>query len=486
MKQSRLNSALWAAVVASAAVGIASARPVSFSHIAAVGDSGVTDTVQHDSPERMRQIEKAQAVIARNKEKIRKNPDDVQAHKALGEAYLFLEQYENAFASYKEVIRLRPDDAEAHRGIGEAHERVWQFAKARDFYREAVRLNPKFARAQIDLGKTLVTLFQYKDAIAPLKEGIRLKARGQLEHNDYLNLGEAYLNTGQYKDAVAAYRQALEVAPHYDSTHTSIAEAYNGLKQYEDAIASAGRVLKQSPNDRNANRVLGDSYAGMGRYDKAVEYYKESIRVSANRYQVEALLGLGLTYMRMERDEEALAVFQKGIQYASTPRQFAVEDEIKPWLLTALYFAAAQADLNLGRGQIAAEATQKYIEIRGWSDANAAYAALMSYFGNRKAGHDEVAQKVLKEASLRTDAKIWPAPVFQYLRGDLKEEGLLASATDNDKMTEARAYVGMSLVLGGRLDAARPHLEWVIKNGNRDFIEYALARSELRRITKGP
>ena len=485
MKRVRLNLVLSAALVASVAVGIAFARQVSVSHIVGAGDFGITDTVQHDSPERMRQIQKAQGVVARNKEKVRKKPDDVQAHKALGEAYLFLEQYENAFVSYKEVIRLRPNDAEAYRGIGEAHERVWQFAKARDSYREAVRLNPKFARAQIGLGKTLVRLFQYKDAIGPLKEGIRLRARGHLEHNDYFNLGEAYFNTGQYKDAVAAYRQALEVAPHYDSTYTSIAEAYNGLKQYEDAIASAGRVLKQSPNDRNANRVLGDSYAGMGRYDKAVEYYKESIRVSSNRYQVEALLGLGLTYMRMERDEEALAVFEKGIQYASTARQFAAEDEVKPWLLTALYFALAQADLNLGRGQTAAEATRKYIEIRGWSDPNAAYAALMSYFGNKKAGHDEDARKVLEEASLRTDAKIWPAPVFQYLRGDLKEEGLLASATDNDKMTEARAYVGMSLVLGGRLDEARPHFEWVIKNGNRDFIEYALARSELRRITKG-
>ena len=224
----------------------------------------------------------------------------------------------------------------------------------------------------------------------------------------------------------------------------------------------------------------------MERYEKAVEYYKESIRVAPHRYQVEALLELGRTYIRMGNHEEALAAFEKGIQYASTPREFSVEDEIKPWLLPALYFAIAQADLNLGRGQTAAEATRKYIELQTWSDPNAAYAALMSYFGNRKAGRDEEARKVLEEASARTDAKAWPAPVFQYLRGDLKEEGLLALATDNDKMTEARAYIGMSLALAGRLDGARPHLEWVVKHGNREFIEYTLAQSELRRITKAP
>ena len=52
-------------------------------------------------------------------------------------------------------------------------------------------------------------------------------------------------------------------------------------------------------------------------------------------------------------------------------------------------------------------------------------------------------------------------------------------------MTEARAYLGMSLNLAGRPDEARPHLEWVVKNGNRNFIEYTLARSELLRLARG-
>jgi lipoprotein NlpI len=94
------------------------------------------------------------------------------------------------------------------------------------------------------------------------------------------------------------------------------------------------------------------------------------------------------------------------------------------------------------------------------------------------------AGKVLEEAFARMDAKSWPAPLVKYLRADIGEKDLLALATDNDKMTEARAYVGMSLALEGRLDAARTHLEWVVKNGNRDFIEYGLAKSELRRINQ--
>lgn len=152
-------------------------------------------------------------------------------------------------------------------------------------------------------------------------------------------------------------------------------------------------------------------------------------------------------------------------------------------LLPNLYFSTAEANLNLGSGDVAAEAARKYIDLQTWSDPNAPYAALMSYFGYRKASRDQEAQKMLAEAFTRTDAKSWPASIIQYLRGDINEKDLLALATDNDKMTEARAYVGMNLTLQRRLDAARPHLEWVVKNGNRDFIEYTLAQAELRRLT---
>jgi hypothetical protein len=145
----------------------------------------------------------------------------------------------------------------------------------------------------------------------------------------------------------------------------------------------------------------------------------------------------------------------------------------------------AQANLNLGRGQAATDAARKYIEITSWASANAPYAALLSYFGNTTAGRNEDALKVLAEASGHMTAKAWPYPVFQYLRGELKEADLLALATDGDKMTEARAYIGMYLALAGRLNEARPQLEWVVKNGNRRFIEYTLSQAALGRIASG-
>src|SRR5262249_47559839 len=153
--------------------------------------------------------------------------------------------------------------------------------------------------------------------------------------------------------------------------------------QYDNAVVNAKRALEHS-SDYRSNRALGDSYAGMRQYEKAVEQYKESIRVSSHRQQVDALLELGVTYNTMGKYDEAIGAFEEGIQYTTTPKQFQVEPDIDPALLPALYFSTAVANLNLGRGDVAVEAARKYIELQTWSDANAPYAALLAYFADRK------------------------------------------------------------------------------------------------------
>ena len=61
-------------------------------------------------------------------------------------------------------------------------------------------------------------------------------------------------------------------------------------------------------------------------------------------------------------------------------------------------------------------------------------------------------------------------------------DALLTLDDNPDKMTEARCYLGVDLSLSGRPQEALPHLRWVQENGNKDFLEYLLALSELHRL----
>jgi hypothetical protein len=112
--------------------------------------------------------------------------------------------------------------------------------------------------------------------------------------------------------------------------------------------------------------------------------------------------------------------------------------------------------------------------------------ALVAHFGLRQAGRTANADQILEEAVTRADASAWPYPVLRYLQRSLAEKEVLALADDNDKLTEAHAYIGLDLSLSNNREAAIPHLRWVKDNGNQRFVEYPLALAELGRIEKTP
>jgi lipoprotein NlpI len=58
----------------------------------------------------------------------------------------------------------------------------------------------------------------------------------------------------------------------------------------------------------------------------------------------------------------------------------------------------------------------------------------------------------------------------------------LKLATDDDKRTEARCYLGLDQVLKGRKHEALVHFRWVTEHGNVRFIEYVIAVTEIERL----
>ena len=127
---------------------------------------------------------------------------------------------------------------------------------------------------------------------------------------------------------------------------------------------------------------------------------------------------------------------------------------------------------------------RKVLELEGWRGEHSQYAVLWGYFGSRRAGKAEAARRFLDEAAAKCDAAAWPYPVIRYLRGEIDQNALLAAASDTDKMTEARCYLGLDLALKGQATAAREHFLWVKEHGNPGFTEFTIALAELDRLEK--
>ena len=86
------------------------------------------------------------------------------------------------------------------------------------------------------------------------------------------------------------------------------------------------------------------------------------------------------------------------------------------------------------------------LDLDGWRKDLSLYAVLLGHFAAQRDGQGDRAKTLLEDAATRCDTSAWPYPIVKYLRGEIDEPKLLAAATDKDKMTEVRCYLGLEVL----------------------------------------
>jgi tetratricopeptide (TPR) repeat protein len=254
------------------------------------------------------------------------------------------------------------------------------------------------------------------------------------EASDTYEEGIRLLGERRQKDAIVAFDKAIRLNPRSAEAYHGRGMAHNEIGQNERALKDYDAALALNPQYAEAYFNRANAYSDMGQYERALKDYGEALRLSPNHSG--ALFNQGLIYM------------------------------------------------ILGRSEVAANA-RAYVKITGWKDERAQYMAIFGAFGDRRAQREDEARAFLDEAAANCDATVWPYPVIRYLRRDLSADDLLAAATNLDKKTEARTYLGLDLALAGQREGAVPHLQWVKENGRKNFSEYAFAVTELSRLERG-
>jgi tetratricopeptide (TPR) repeat protein len=279
-------------------------------------------------------------------------------------------------------------------------------------------------------------------------------------------LGDLMLRGGRFDEAESHLARSLELDPDFAMSQISL-----GILRMVQRRLTEARTLFESAIARDPRNYLGHlHYAHVlgqaAQSDEAIASFQRAIQLKPDVAQLHS--DLGYTYLSLSRDDEAIEAFKKAIQL----------DPRNPYL----YRSRSYVYLRLARGSLAASDALIYLKRQGWQDDHSSYMALAAYFGHRQSKQPEPAGKVLEEASTKLTASEWPYPVIRYLQQRITASQLLELATDNDKLTEAHAYIGLDLSLNGASEKALPHLHWVRENGNKNFIEYPLALGEIRRI----
>jgi len=343
---------------------------------------------------------------------------------------------------------------------------VVAFDKAIDFYTQEIGAKPGTAYAYLRRGDIWKARGETDNAIADYNEGIRLNPKDATAYN---NRGLAWHDKKDYDKALADYNEAIRLDPKYALTYANRGNAWGDQKEYDKAISDYNEAIRLDP--RNAQVFYNRGFVRVMKkeYDNAIVDFNEAIRLDPKF--ASAYHSRGSVWVLKKDFDKAIADHNEAIR-------------LDPKLALA-YFNRAIAAF-LARRDGAGDGMKSVLEQVGWRDAMSQYAVILGHFAALRTGQGGQAKAFLDDAAARCDTAAWPYPVVKYLRGEIDEAKLLAGATDNDKMTEARCYLGLDALHKNRSAAALAQFRWVKENGNPSFSEYTIALAELDRLEAKP
>jgi tetratricopeptide (TPR) repeat protein len=234
------------------------------------------------------------------------DPENALAWFKLGEAYGYLDRFDDAIYAYRQAVRINPEFAVAWTYLGMAYNYFNRFDDAIYAYRQAVRINPKDASAWHCLGGAYSSLNRYNDAIEAYRQAIRMYPQDAYVWNE---LGLAYNNLERYNDAIEAYRQAIRINPEFAGPWSNLGATYNNLSRFNDAILAFRQAIRINREYAYAWCGLGGAYGSLNRNNDAIDAFRQALRI--NPEYALAWFGLGIAHFDSGNRTAALEVVQK-------------------------------------------------------------------------------------------------------------------------------------------------------------------------------
>lgn len=279
--------------------------------------------------------------------------------------------------------------------------------------------------------------------------------------------GDLQAYVGRLDEAANRFQKTINLNPNFADGYLYLAK----LRLYQGRIDEAQPLVEKAvalnPKNWLAQFYYGNFLRDSNKIEEAKTAYMESIKLAPEFPRSHAALG-SLLY-KMNQIEEAAKEFEKAIKYEPLKAEH--------------YRDASYAFFRLRKFQQAAARANSFLQLKGWKDEHSARAALIVYFGSLQSKQET---SILKDASINLDFSSSLYPVVRYAKGEITAEQLIAqTANNNDKLTEAHAYIGIDLSLKGNFTEALKHLNWVKENGNKNFYEYGFALAEIQYANQG-
>jgi tetratricopeptide (TPR) repeat protein len=241
------------------------------------------------------------------------------------------------------------------------------------------------------------------------------------------------------------------------------------VKQNPDrAVADCIEAVSLNPNSAVAYANLGNAHVRVGATDLALSDYSRAISLDpkisgpyANRSRI---------YRARGELDRAVADLNEAIRLLpNVPGNYRERGTIE---LSNGDFAAAADDFKRALDLTKALAT----------DWVASYNIISLYIARARHGEDALPE--LKAYRAQITHHSWPLPVIEMFLGVRTPESILSAAAAPSDRCEAQFYVGEWYLLHTHPSEARIQFTAAVELCPKDYGEYLVANSELRRLSR--
>jgi len=171
-------------------------------------------------------------------------------------------------------------------------------------------------RSALEAGNKLFEEKKFEEACKTYED---LVAKNPDVYILYKNIGNCRFELQQYDLAEAAYQKVLEKEPGNADIILLIGNCYANRGQADKAMEWYNRIEFEKITDPTVLFNIGTSFTKQSKPEEALKYYKRSVEVQKDF--LDGLYQLGLTYLTLGRNAEAITPFEDYLKIESdSPR----------------------------------------------------------------------------------------------------------------------------------------------------------------------
>ena len=246
-------------------------------------------------------------------------PKSLENHLLLGQLYTVKHDNAKAEEQFKAAQAIEPASEDVVLNLARLHAESGDLHGAADLL-EAVPVSDRSPKEEFALGAAYEQLKDSKKAIAAYQRSVDMEP----ENLDATRaLGQALLANNQLDEALKVFQQLVDADPEDVAALDRISEIQRRQGKYSQALVTVRKARAKDPNSLEAGYNEGLLLDVLGRYDEAIVTYEKmaELTVHANgAYTPEEkanrsifLERLGSVYHEQNKTAEAIATFQKMI-----------------------------------------------------------------------------------------------------------------------------------------------------------------------------